>query len=103
MSRISKKKILVDKSINDFLNTQAYTKRITEDVPCEYGRDLPIGIFRPAIGTSNRHCNFFSLLTCSSSYPFPFFFLTSLSSSYSLRCAFVRGKEVSEPLQLDLP
>ncbi|XP_044013795.1 uncharacterized protein LOC122856167 [Aphidius gifuensis] len=38
-------KILLD----DFPNTYAYTKQIAEQIIQQYGKDLPVGIFRPAI------------------------------------------------------
>lgn len=36
--------------LGDFPNTYAFTKQIAEQIIQQYGKDLPVGIFRPAIG-----------------------------------------------------
>ncbi|XP_058793398.1 fatty acyl-CoA reductase wat-like [Phymastichus coffea] len=41
--------------LGDFPNTYAYTKCIAEQVVQQYGRDLPTGIFRPAVVISTYH------------------------------------------------
>ncbi|KAK2586496.1 hypothetical protein KPH14_011394 [Odynerus spinipes] len=45
--------IIADKFVGDFPNTYTYTKCIAEHVVREYGGNLPIGIFRPAIVISS--------------------------------------------------
>lgn len=39
--------------IGDYPNTYTYTKAIAEQVVKQYAKDLPAGIFRPAIGIFN--------------------------------------------------
>lgn len=40
--------------LGDFPNTYTYTKCIAEQVVRQYGKDLPIGIHRPAIGNFKK-------------------------------------------------
>ena len=49
--------------LGDFPNTYAYTKCIAEQVVQRYGKDLPTGIFRPAIGEQPSLIFFNSLST----------------------------------------
>lgn len=41
---------ITDTLLGDFPNTYAFTKCIAEQVVLQYGKDLPVGVFRPAIG-----------------------------------------------------
>jgi fatty acyl-CoA reductase len=44
--------------IGKFPNTYTYTKCISEQAVQQYGKDLPIGIFRPAISKSTFFFSF---------------------------------------------